>query len=415
VSPALAVSTPDASTPAAITQRYLLAQVPPFFRDEEGKFWLERLWHRDLVEHLVYLKRLVVVTHLLPKSEGADLDLVPVTLPGGEEFRLAALPPIRSTREALANLPTIARTYWKELEGVQVVHSSLIGWPFPLGWVVNPMALLRGRLLLINVESGDYRPGAAAGARAAIRARAWLIRHLGRFFARRADLRFFTHTGYRDALLDGDQRAAHVVPACWLSDQDVLSELEAQRSWAAKPRAPLRVLFAGRLIEPKGVRVLLEAARLLHTRGAAVRIDVMGEGPLRDEVRGAGGLVTPVDPVPYGAPFFERLRHYHLMVVPTLTAEQPRILYDAAAQAVPALASDTDGNRQVIAADAPDLLVPAGDPAALASRLASFPIDRARLAGLAALAAVRGHTIQAMHRRRWEIIAQALADRAETR
>jgi glycosyltransferase involved in cell wall biosynthesis len=405
------VSTAVPSPPTAITQPYLLAQVPPFFRDEQGNFWLERLWHRDLIEHFVYLKRLVVVTHLLPKSEGADLDLVPLDLPADGEFRLAPLPPIRSTRDAFTQLPAIARTYWKEVDAVQVVHSSLVGWPFPLGWVISPMALARRRLLLINVESGDYLPGTAAGERPAVRARAWLVRHLGRFFARRADLRFFTHAGYRDALLDGDQRGAHVVPACWLSDRDVLSDLEAERSWVAKARPPLRVLFAGRLVEPKGVRVLLEAARLLQARSARVRIDFMGEGPLRDEVRCAGGVVTAVDPTPYGPVFFERLRQYHLVAVPTLTAEQPRILYDAAAQAVPVLASDTDGNREVIGAAGPDLLVPVGDPAALADRLAAFDLDRARRAGLAALAAVRGHTIQAMHRRRWEIIAGALAER----
>ena len=45
----------------------------------------------------------------------------------------------------------------------------------------------------------------------------------------------------------------------------------------------LRLLFAGRLTEEKGVRVLLEALRLVNNEGLNVELDILGAGELRDE------------------------------------------------------------------------------------------------------------------------------------
>lgn len=134
---------------------------------------------------------------------------------------------------------------------------------------------------------------------------------------------------------------------------DVLGDRTPRREWMDKladPSAPPAVLFAGRLTHDKGVEVLLEAIRLLRSRGRRVGVDIIGDGPPRDVCKGTATLagtsaVKVLDPVPYGDPFFALLQRYHAVVVPSLGQEQPRILFDAFSQAVPVIASGTDGIR----------------------------------------------------------------------
>ena len=45
----------------------------------------------------------------------------------------------------------------------------------------------------------------------------------------------------------------------------------------------------------------------------------------------------------YGEPFFAMLRGHDLMAVPSLSDEQPRVIFDGFAQALPVIASDTPG------------------------------------------------------------------------
>jgi glycosyltransferase involved in cell wall biosynthesis len=113
-----------------------------------------------------------------------------------------------------------------------------------------------------------------------------------------------------------------------------------------------------------------------------------------------------LDPVPYGASFFELLRAYHVLLLPSLTEEQPRVLFDAYSQAVPVIASDTGGHRPYVQPDCTGWLVPAGDATALAAAIerACGSASELRTMGLAALEAVAGSTHRAMHRWRSRLI-----------
>jgi glycosyltransferase involved in cell wall biosynthesis len=82
-------------------------------------------------------------------------------------------------------------------------------------------------------------------------------------------------------------------------------------------------------------------------RWQRLAVHVIGEGPSRDSVIAAERAVSLslkyLKPVAYGAPFLNLLQCYHGIVMPSLSDEQPRIVFDAAARAVPIIASDTDG------------------------------------------------------------------------
>jgi glycosyltransferase involved in cell wall biosynthesis len=180
---------------------------------------------------------------------------------------------------------------------------------------------------------------------------------------------------------------------------------------------PVRFLFAGRLAAEKGVRILLEAVDKLAAAGIRATVDVIGEGPLRPEViaaqrSGPFGLKY-FEPVPYGAPFLTFLQRYHAVVVPSLSDEQPRIVFDAAARAIPILASETDGLRPHIENDRTGRLIVPGDSEALAQAMAEWTHSPAilRNMGMEALSRVRGKTHLAMHAERSRMIARHLGAR----
>ncbi len=406
-------ATSQNNVPAAIDRPYLLVTFIPCFVDDNDGIWLEQGWHHDLVEHLQYLKDFTLCAPKLRK--GAQPNLVPITVPEGVRFRYIELPDQTSAGKALLGLPRTALVLWGAIGRTEIVHSSVIGWPYPLGWIANPFAVIRGKALVIVVES-SWR-SEPFRSRSLIR-RLWdTAKELAaRWSCRHADVALFTQSFYRDSLHSGAPERAYVTPAVWINEADILDEAEAQRDWDRKLAEPVRLLFAGRLVTGKGVGILLEALRILEGRGVGARVDIIGEGGLRQDcVDSAAALssvqVAVLDPVPYGAPFFELVRGYHALLIPSLTDEQPRVVFDANAQAVPVIASDTPGLRPHVEDGRTGWLIDSGKPEILAAIIEDAMADpqKLRSMGMASLVATRGHTHVAMHRTRSHILKKHLA------
>jgi glycogen synthase len=83
--------------------------------------------------------------------------------------------------------------------------------------------------------------------------------------------------------------SANITPTCWLADllqiprTTVISHgLEpVAYSRAIPPLGAPVVVFQGRLVSTKGVRLLLEAARILHEQNYSFQVLIIGEGPER--------------------------------------------------------------------------------------------------------------------------------------
>jgi glycosyltransferase involved in cell wall biosynthesis len=135
---------------------------------------------------------------------------------------------------------------------------------------------------------------------------------------------------------------------------------------ASLPTFETLVLYAtlSNLSLGKGVSVLLEALRILDRRGIPVDVRIYGRGLLHDECVAVarqlnrGVTLTMGGLLDYGEAFFEMLRDHDLLVAPSVSDEQPRIIYDCFSQALPVIASDTPGLRQCFS-DMPDQNCPA--------------------------------------------------------
>lgn len=144
------------------------------------------------------------------------------------------------------------------------------------------------------------------------------------------------------------------------------------------------ILFLGRLEPRKGVQVLLEAASLLASGAVKLpaglpppRFVVAGDGDQRGAVLAAqetlgGGWIDFV-PAPSQEEQLRLLAEATLAVSPALYGESFGIvLAEALASGTPVIGADNAGYRTVLTGTGASLLVPAGDGAALAQRIADL-------------------------------------------
>jgi glycosyltransferase involved in cell wall biosynthesis len=407
----MALEPPLDIDPPPIGRRYLLVIPIPCYHGEDGSLWLEPLWHRDFVRHLEYIRDLTLAAPCLPKPEGSEL--VQVVPPPGSRLCSVPLPRSASVAQFVRNLPRTLGQLWRAIGDADIVHSGVVGWPVPLGWLANPIALIRGKELVIVVESAPWRlTGPDAGWRRKVRAA--VTEGLARWAVNHASLSFFTHEGYRRTLLTHAAGASAVVPATWIDERDILDAETASAAWRRKAAVPVRLLFAGRLTADKGIDVLRRAVATLEARQVAARIDIIGAGEERgacEQLAAASGSVTVrlLDPVSPDV-FLGLVQGYHAVLVPSLSDEQPRLVFDASARAVPVIASSTDGLSPHVRHGETGWLFPPGDAAALAAAIERALADPAALQrmGLAARRSVLGSTHREMHRARWRWLAEQL-------
>ncbi|MFL6758749.1 glycosyltransferase [Sphingomonas sp.] len=390
-----------------IAEPYLLVIGIPIFVDADGKRWVDDLWHKDLVEHLTYLKNLTLAAPLRQHAQPAGAQCISDDVRFAD-LKYVDLPASDSLIAGVFDWPRIFSRLWHAVGRARIVHAGVAEWPIPLGWAATIAAKLRRRPLLINIESAFWR--VPPNAPLPKRARAWLWERINGWCVRQAALPLFTQREYARQMLGRADRA-HIFQASWIDGADLIDERAADASWDAKDQDPqLRLLFAGRLVPEKGISDLLAAVGGLQF---PLRLDVIGSGELASEVLDAARRdprIRLLPPVPYDSSFFELVREYHALMLPGRTDEQPRIAYDAYSQAVPVLATATAGNAECVIDGQAGYLCPTQDIPALAGMIQKANVDRASLRkmGMRALSVARGYTHQEMHRRRWKLLATFL-------
>ncbi len=142
----------------------------------------------------------------------------------------------------------------------------------------------------------------------------------------------------------------------------------------------LDVLCVARLVEKKGLDVLLRGLALLARRGRPLRCAVVGEGPERqtlERLRTALGLESIVELPGTLAheKVVERMRRSAVFALPARVAENgdrdalPTVLLEAMACGLPCVSTPVTGIPEIVEHLETGLLVPAGNPWALAEAL----------------------------------------------
>lgn len=311
----------------------------------------------------------------------------------------AILENVRSSRATLLQVPALfaaeALAVRRAVRDFRpdVLH---VHWVVPQGLVA--LVAARGVPAVVTTLGGDvYALGGPVWARlkGAVLSRAAGVTTMNQQMAQRL------------VALGADETTTHVLP--------MGADLAAVRAAGAGLSAvPGRLLFAGRLVEKKGLAVLLDALRRLPAGGW--ELHVAGDGPLRAALeQAAAGL-----PVRFlGHRTREELaRDMHeaeVVVVPSVAARSgdqdglPVVLLEAMAAGCAVVASRLAGLDEAVVDGESGLLLPPGDAAALADGLSGLLADPVRRAGFGAAASRRAEQfgVEAIGERYVALLRQA--------
>lgn len=165
------------------------------------------------------------------------------------------------------------------------------------------------------------------------------------------------------------------------------------------------VLAVGSLLPVKGHAVLLEALARLEDVPARVVVAIAGRGEQEDGLRrlaGSLGVEERVHLLGYRADIADLLAGADVFAMPSRSEGLPMAMIEAMLAGRAVVASDVGGMRELVPGADVGLLVPAGDPSALAASLARLAREGALRERLGAAAAARA---------RERFTAAAMADR----
>ena len=170
---------------------------------------------------------------------------------------------------------------------------------------------------------------------------------------------------------------------------------------------PASILAAGRWVPKKGYAVLLRSCALLRSRGVRFRLILAGDGPCKQELAAQierDDLAACVELPGWLSQAALRtfLQRASLLVVPSIIAEDadrdglPNVVLEAAASGIPTVASQLTGISEFVRHGQTGLLVPPGDPVALADAIE-------RLLQTPDLCRTLGHHARALIEREYDV------------
>ena len=276
------------------------------------------------------------------------------------------------------------------LDAPDVIH---VHWPFPHAWLgAVARAASGGRSAVVSTfYSVELR---------------WVERRLPAlrpfldWSIESADLVTAISTATARAVAAYTSRPVHVIPFAAALEEgggernaggDASGPADAR---AAGPRGtetararPFRLLFVGRLVERKGVDVLVRALGVLGER-RAVTLTVIGEGPRAADIRATARRLGLDDRVTLAgrvddAALRRAYLHADAFVLPAVVDEKGDteglgvVLLEALRFGLPVIASRTGGIPDIVRDGETGWLVPPGDAAALAAAIETVAADPA--------------------------------------
>ncbi len=162
------------------------------------------------------------------------------------------------------------------------------------------------------------------------------------------------------------------------------------------PEGFRRIVAVANLRREKGHDVLIDAVPIVLSEFPDARFEVVGDGPERDRLAArarARGVAHAIRFSGHCEDVPARLAEADIFVLPSRSEAFPNALLEAMAAGLPVAASSVGGIVEIVEHERTGVLVPPGDPSALATgllRLMSAPA-LARSLGEAARARVRSH------------------------
>jgi glycosyltransferase involved in cell wall biosynthesis len=177
---------------------------------------------------------------------------------------------------------------------------------------------------------------------------------------------------------------------------------------------------AGRLVEAKDHATMLHAFGRLRASGSRSVLLIAGAGPLEQGLRRLSGSLSLAEHVRFlgmRTDLPSILRAADAFVMSSAWEGLPVVLLEAGATALPIVATDVSGTRDVVVDGVSGTIVPPGDPAALAAamqRLEGLPAEERVAMGTASRAHIESEFDADAVADRWEAMYRARHGARET-
>lgn len=412
---------------------YLLVNHVPFAAGSApGQFHVGQLWIEDLRAQNRAIRatggRLTVAVPLVHDvaalgSEGFGTETIDLAAEG---FDFVPLPRYQSMRQFLRARRAVAGAIVAAARSADIVQLGPSGHPLPLCWDAWAEVGQLGRRRIWIMDGGDASKQWELQARAEPR---WLKRQVRVAFARykrrfefrcvaAADLVFAHNTSTPQTFAPVWGPHCHVFVRSFVTDEMLIppDELEKRADRWREPGRPLRLVVASRLAAIKAVDEVLRALALARGRGAAVVLDVYGDGAARPALERLAGELALGEAaafhgaLAYGPAFLRQVQEGDVMVVTNIVPELSRNLLLGMALGLPLVAYRNPAADALLEGSGAARLVPARDVEALAAALVALDRRREELAAMARAGreCAAAHTLEACHRARAELAARAV-------
>lgn len=394
--------------------RYILVTHIPFALTSDGAYAVNELWGWDLKAHLGVFSDL----HIFAPMDLYNRNKFVYTFPKNS-ITFHPLPNFKKTVQFLIKSPKILYTFHKDIKKEDIVHSTGTAYP-PLGLMANILCLFKGCKKRIVVFDADF----ISDLELRINLEKNLIKKLFLLTIKNFYSLVFkfciTHSPLTfvvgETLYERYKNYGNVVKiyASWVKEKDIISSIHLKEKIETfQKENEIKLCFAASLTPKKNPICAIEAAKFLKERGIPVTLHILGEGPMKQKLKelaekyDLSNYVTFKGLVPYGKPFYETLRKYDAILIPNLSGEQPRIIFDAMANGVVVIGSDTK-SFSVILSNINGLLCDPRDPESFAlavEKLYKYK-DKKSVEKLiyAGIKTVRENTIESIHKKRMQII-----------
>ncbi len=187
------------------------------------------------------------------------------------------------------------------------------------------------------------------------------------------------------------------------------------------PGEQVRIVAHGRLHQKKGYGILVDAIALLSRRGFECDCRIAGEGPEREALLaqiGRENLGTRIAVPGWTDSVADFLAPGDIFVLPSFQEDFPLAVLDAMASGMPIVASAIDGPKDFLVEGETALLVPPGEPTALAQAMERLIADdalRETLGRAARAEAVARYSFEAVGRQLGQALRNVLAGRPISR
>ncbi|MEM9656669.1 MAG: glycosyltransferase family 4 protein, partial [Actinomycetota bacterium] len=143
---------------------------------------------------------------------------------------------------------------------------------------------------------------------------------------------------------------------------------------------PINLIFVGRVVELKGMAVLLDALAAVRADHPDTTLTVVGDGPDRDrfeKAAAAAGLAEAVDFVgaKSQAEVAELLGSADIFTLPSFAEGVPVVLMEAMAAGLPVVTTMVGGIAELVDHEVNGFLLRPGDPVALTEALSTLAAD----------------------------------------